>query len=123
MNISSFSYNFDNLHTFLGSTSLSFDIIGIPETRIKIIILVPLALTLMNISLNRHLLKNLNFIVGIYIHIVIVGLVVSKDAKNVSWPGLSPFRGWDNLAMAFLGKFGYISHHFILPWLNSSTLW
>lgn len=124
MNISSFSYNFDNLHVLLRSTNLSFDIIRIPETRIKTIILAPLALTLMNISLNRQLLRNVNFIVGIYIHIVIEGLVASRDAKNVSWPGLSPFRGWDNLALVFLGKFGYImSHYFILIWLISSTLW
>ena len=29
----------------------------------------------------------------------------NEGAKNVSWPWLSPFRGWVSLTMAFTGKF------------------
>ena len=36
----------------------------------------------------------------------------------VSWPRLSPLRGWGNLTMAFTGKFVYMAHHFIMLWLN-----
>ena len=31
-----------------------------------------------------------------------------EGAKNVSWPWLSPLRGWGSLTMAFTGKFVYI---------------
>ena len=29
----------------------------------------------------------------------------AEGAKNVSWPWLSPLRGWGSLTMAFTGKF------------------
>ena len=32
----------------------------------------------------------------------------TEDAKNVSWPWLSPLRGWGSLTVAFTGKFEYI---------------
>ena len=32
----------------------------------------------------------------------------AEDAKNVSWPWLSPPRGWGSLTVAFTGKFEYI---------------
>ena len=32
----------------------------------------------------------------------------AEGAKNVSWPWLSPLRGWGSLTMAFVGKFAYI---------------
>ena len=35
MNISSLSYNFDQLHTLLSEINISFDVIGITETRLK----------------------------------------------------------------------------------------
>ena len=35
MNISSCSYNFDQLHTLLSKTNISCDVIGITETRLK----------------------------------------------------------------------------------------
>ena len=35
MNISSLSYNFDQLHTLLSEINISFDLIGITETRLK----------------------------------------------------------------------------------------
>ena len=31
--------------------------------------------------------------------------MLAEGAKNVSWPWLSPFRGWVSLTMAFTGKF------------------
>ena len=34
MNISSLSYNFDQLHTLLSEINISFDVIGITETRL-----------------------------------------------------------------------------------------
>ena len=37
-----------------------------------------------------------------------------RVAKNVSWPWLSPLRGWGSLAMAFSGEFLYI-------WLTISS--
>ena len=33
---------------------------------------------------------------------------LAEDAKNVSWPWLSPLRGWGSLTVAFTGKFEYI---------------
>ena len=33
----------------------------------------------------------------------------AEGAKYVSWPRLSPLRGWGSLTMAFTGKFVYIS--------------
>ena len=38
----------------------------------------------------------------------------AEGAKNVSWPLLSPLRGFYSLTMAFTDKFVYIAHHFIL---------
>ena len=35
MNISSLSYNLDQLHTLLSEINISFDVIGIIETRLK----------------------------------------------------------------------------------------
>ena len=35
MDISSLSYNFDQLYTLLSETNVSFDVIGITETRLK----------------------------------------------------------------------------------------
>ena len=35
MNIYSLLYNFDQLHTFLSEINISFDVIGIAETRLK----------------------------------------------------------------------------------------
>ena len=32
----------------------------------------------------------------------------AEGAKNVSWPWISPLRGWGSLTMAFTGKFVYI---------------
>ena len=32
----------------------------------------------------------------------------AEGAKNVSWPLLSPLRGWGSLTMAFTGKLVYI---------------
>ena len=40
--------------------------------------------------------------------------VVTSNKKNVSWPWLSPLRGWGSLTMAFTGKFEYMAHHFIM---------
>ena len=37
---------------------------------------------------------------------------------NVSWPWLSPLRGWGSLTMAFTGKFVYMAHQFIMLRLN-----
>ena len=53
---------------------------------------------------------------------ITAGLLVSRGCKNVSWPWLSPLRGWGSLTMAFTGKFVYITHHFILLWLNPFDL-
>ena len=41
-----------------------------------------------------------------------------EGAKNVSWPLLSPLRGWGSLTMAFTGKFVDVAHHFIMLRLN-----
>ena len=35
MNISSLSYNFDQLHTLLSEINISFDVIGVAEIRLK----------------------------------------------------------------------------------------
>ena len=35
-----------------------------------------------------------------------------------TFPGPSYLQGWGSLTMTFAGKFVYISHHFILLWLN-----
>ena len=37
----------------------------------------------------------------------------NEGAKNVSWPWLSPFRGWGSLTMAFTGKFVYILYYIL----------
>ena len=42
----------------------------------------------------------------------------AEGAKDVSWPWLSPLRGWKSLTMTFTGKFVYMTHHFILLRLN-----
>ena len=58
----------------------------------------------------------------IYIHTYIIYTLrvclSAEGAKNVSWPWLSPLRGWDSLTMASAGKFVYMAHHFILLRLN-----
>ena len=46
----------------------------------------------------------------------------SDGAKNVSWPWLSLLRGWSSVTMAFIGKFVYTAHHFILLWLSPIDL-
>ena len=38
----------------------------------------------------------------------------AECAENVSWPWLSPLRGWGTLTMTFTGKFVYMAHHFIM---------
>ena len=38
----------------------------------------------------------------------------AEASENVSWPTLSPLRGWGNFIMAFTGKFVYVAHHLIL---------
>ena len=45
-----------------------------------------------------------------------------EGAKSVSWPWLSPLRGWGSVTMAFTGKFVYMAHHFILVRLNPFDL-
>ena len=42
----------------------------------------------------------------------------AEGAKNVSWPWLSPLRGWGSLTMALTGKFVYI---YIYTRLNLRT--
>ena len=45
----------------------------------------------------------------IYIYIIIhIYCLSAEGAKNVSWPWLSPLRGWGGLTMVFTGKFVYI---------------
>ena len=34
----------------------------------------------------------------------------AEGGNNVSWPWLSPLRGWGSLTMVFTGKVGYIYH-------------
>ena len=46
----------------------------------------------------------------------------AEGAKNVSWPWLSPLRGWGSLTMTSTGKFVYMAHHFILLRLNPFDL-
>ena len=35
-------------------------------------------------------------------------IYIAEGAKNVSWPWLSPLRGWGSLTMTSTGKFVYI---------------
>ena len=37
----------------------------------------------------------------------------ADGAKNVSWPWLSPLRGWGSVAMAFTGKFVFVYNIYI----------
>ena len=46
----------------------------------------------------------------------------AEDAKNVSWPRLSPLRGCGSLTMTSTGKFVCRTHHFILLRLNPFVL-
>ena len=46
----------------------------------------------------------------------------AEGAKNVSWPWLSPLRGWSSLIMTFTGKFVSMAHHFNLLRLNPFDL-
>ena len=46
----------------------------------------------------------------------------AEGTKSVSWPKLSPLRGWDSLTMPFDGKFVCIAHDFILLQLNPFDL-
>ena len=41
-----------------------------------------------------------------------------EGARNVSWPWLSPLRGWRSLIITSTGKFLYMAHYFILLRLN-----
>ena len=45
-------------------------------------------------------------------------IYIAEGAENVSWPWLSPLRGWHSLTMTSTGKFVYLSHYFILVLLN-----
>ena len=62
----------------------------------------------------------------IYIYIYSLSYLrvcLSADAaKNISWPWLSPLRGWGSLTMAFTVKFVYMDHHVILLRLNLCDL-
>ena len=42
----------------------------------------------------------------------------AEGGKNVSWPRLSPLRGWGSLTTTSTGKFVSMAHHFILLRLN-----
>ena len=42
----------------------------------------------------------------------------TEGVKKVSWPWLSPLRGWGNLTMTSTGKFVFMAHHFILLRVN-----
>ena len=53
MNISSLSYNFDQLHTLLSEINISFDVTGITETRLRKQILRTL-----NIDINGYNLEH-----------------------------------------------------------------
>ena len=46
---------------------------------------------------------------GIYTYLICISCFSedAEGAKNVSGPWISLHRGWDNLTMTFLGKFGY----------------
>ena len=46
----------------------------------------------------------------------------AEGAKDVSWPWLSPLRGWGSLTVSLTGKFVYMAHHFILLRLNPFDL-
>ena len=48
---------------------------------------------------------------------------MAEGAKNVSWPWLSLLRGLGSLAVAVLGNFAHMVHHFYELWLNPSDLW
>ena len=61
------------------------------------------------LSLNIYVIRRF-FFAGKYMS--------AEGAKNVSWPWLSPLRGWGSLTMTSTGKFVYKAHHFILLWLN-----
>ena len=56
---------------------------------------------------------------NIYIYIWYICLS-AEGAKNVSWPWLSPLRGWGSLTMAFTGKFVYI-YIYIYIYINKTT--
>ena len=45
-----------------------------------------------------------------------------EGAKNVSWPWLSPLRGWGCLTMTSIVKFVYMANHFILLRFNTFGL-
>ena len=51
--MSSLSYNFDQLHTFLSEINISFDVTGITETRLK-----KQTLKTTNIDINGYNLKH-----------------------------------------------------------------
>ena len=42
----------------------------------------------------------------------------AEGTKNVSWPWLSPLRGWGSLTMAFTGKFVYIIYIWGIQYKN-----
>ena len=45
----------------------------------------------------------------------------AEGAKNVSWPWLSPLRGWGSLTMSLTAKFIYIIYVFIIYIYKVST--
>ena len=47
----------------------------------------------------------------------------AQGAKNISRSWLSLVRGWGSLSMTYTGKFGYMTHHFILLRLNPFGVW
>ena len=53
-----------------------------------------------------------------YIYIYMRVCLPAENAKNVSWPWLSPLQGWGSRTMSLTGKFVYLAHYFILLWLN-----
>ena len=54
--------------------------------------------------------------------VIVASLIMSRGAKNFSWPWLSLLRGWSSVNMAFTGKFVYIAHYFVLLQLNPFDL-
>ena len=45
-------------------------------------------------------------------------ILLAEGFENVSWPWLSPLRGWGSLTKTSIGKFVYIANHFIFVRLN-----
>ena len=46
----------------------------------------------------------------------------AEGVKNVSWPWLSPLRGWGSLTMSLTGKFVYVYiYKFASKWHSQTT--